>query len=150
MHIHIYIHMRIHIYIQKYQYHLAWRCQNTTYIHTYIKTHHTHTHTYIKTHACIHCHNKTHTYIHTYIKTHTCIHCHNENTYLHTEKHIRTLNITFMQPFYINIHNFTWMYCQSHNNWGPRNGFQRFIVPVYQWKTAEKPGTDPQLSWEWQ
>jgi hypothetical protein len=41
------------------------------------------------------------------------------------------------------------MYCDSHNNWGPQNSFQRFVVPVYYWKTVEKPETDPQLLWEW-
>jgi hypothetical protein len=41
-------------------------------------------------------------------------------------------------------------YCHSHNNWGPRNSFQRLLVPVYFWKTVEKPETDPQLLWEWQ
>ncbi len=39
-------------------------------------------------------------------------------------------------------------YCHSHNNWGPRNSFQRFLVPVYYWKTVEKPETGPQLLWE--
>jgi hypothetical protein len=28
--------------------------------------------------------------------------------------------------------------------------FQRFSIPVYYWKTVEKPETDPQLLWEWQ
>ncbi len=28
-------------------------------------------------------------------------------------------------------------YCHAHNNWGPRNSFQRFSVPVYYWKTVE-------------
>jgi hypothetical protein len=41
-------------------------------------------------------------------------------------------------------------YCHAHNNWGPRNSFQRFLVPVYYWKTVEKPETDPQLFWVWQ
>jgi hypothetical protein len=41
-------------------------------------------------------------------------------------------------------------HCHSHNNWGPWNSFRRFLVPVYYWKTVEKPETDPQLSWEWQ
>jgi hypothetical protein len=41
-------------------------------------------------------------------------------------------------------------YCHSHNNWGPRNNFQRFLVLVFYWKTVEKPETDPQLLWEWQ
>jgi hypothetical protein len=31
-----------------------------------------------------------------------------------------------------------------------RNGFQRFVVPVYYWKTVEKPDSDPELLWEWQ
>ncbi len=39
-------------------------------------------------------------------------------------------------------------YCHSHNNWGPKNSFQRFLVPVCYWKTVEKPETAPQLSWE--
>jgi hypothetical protein len=37
------------------------------------------------------------------------------------------------------------MYCRSHNDGGPRNSFQRFLVPVYYWKTVKKPETDPQL-----
>jgi hypothetical protein len=41
-------------------------------------------------------------------------------------------------------------YCHSHNNWGPRNSFQRLLVPVYYWKPLERPETDPQLLWEWQ
>jgi hypothetical protein len=41
-------------------------------------------------------------------------------------------------------------YCHSHNNWGPRTSFQRLLVPVYYWKTIQKPETDPQLLWEWQ
>ncbi len=41
-------------------------------------------------------------------------------------------------------------YCHSHNNWGPQNSFQLFLVPVYYWKNLEKPETDPQLLWEWQ
>ncbi len=41
-------------------------------------------------------------------------------------------------------------YCHSHNNWGPWNSFQRFLVPVYYWETVEKPETDPQLLGEWQ
>ncbi len=41
-------------------------------------------------------------------------------------------------------------YCHSHNNWGPWNSFQRFLVPGYYWKTVETPETDPQLLWEWQ
>jgi hypothetical protein len=41
-------------------------------------------------------------------------------------------------------------YCHSQNNWGPQNSSQRFSIPVYYWKTAEKPETDPQLLWEWQ
>jgi hypothetical protein len=30
-------------------------------------------------------------------------------------------------------------YCHSRNNWGPRNGFQRVLVPIYYRKTVEKP-----------
>jgi hypothetical protein len=43
-------------------------------------------------------------------------------------------------------------YCHSHNNWGPRNSFQRFLVPVYYWKTVGKTWNWPsnQLLWEWQ
>ncbi len=41
------------------------------------------------------------------------------------------------------------MYLHSHNNWCPRNGFQRFLVPGYYWKTVEKSETDPQRLWEW-
>ncbi len=33
-------------------------------------------------------------------------------------------------------------YCQSHNNWGQQNGFQRILVLVYYWKTVGKPETD--------
>jgi hypothetical protein len=44
----------------------------------------------------------------------------------------------------------TCIYCHSHNIWGPRNSFRRFLVPVYYWETVEKPETDPQLLWEWQ
>jgi hypothetical protein len=36
-------------------------------------------------------------------------------------------------------------YCHSHNNWGPRNSFQRFLVPIYYWRTVEKPETDPSI-----
>ncbi len=43
-----------------------------------------------------------------------------------------------------------YLYCHSHNNWGPRNSFQRLLVPVYFWKTVERPETDPRLLWEWQ
>jgi hypothetical protein len=28
-------------------------------------------------------------------------------------------------------------YCHSHNNSGPRNGLQRFFIPVHFWKTVE-------------
>ncbi len=47
-------------------------------------------------------------------------------------------------------HNVMCMHCHSHNNLGLRNDFQRFWVPVYYWKTVEKPETDPQLLCEWQ
>ncbi len=40
-------------------------------------------------------------------------------------------------------------YCHSHNNWGLQNCFQRFLVPVYNWKIVEKPVTDSQLLWEY-
>ncbi len=40
-------------------------------------------------------------------------------------------------------------YCHSHNNRGALNGFERFLVPVYYWETAEKPETDPQLLSQW-
>jgi hypothetical protein len=49
---------------------------------------------------------------------------------------------------------YAWMhsrlqYCHSHNNWGPRNSFQRLVVPVVDyWKIVETPETDPQLLWE--
>jgi hypothetical protein len=36
-------------------------------------------------------------------------------------------------------------YCHSHNNWGPRNSFQRFLVPAYYWKTVEKPCNWPSI-----
>ncbi len=32
-----------------------------------------------------------------------------------------------------------------HQNSGLPNSFQRILVPVYYWKTVEKPETDPQL-----
>ncbi len=41
-------------------------------------------------------------------------------------------------------------YCHSHNDWGPQKQLSTVFVPVYFWKTAEKPETDPQLLWEWQ
>ncbi len=31
-----------------------------------------------------------------------------------------------------------------------RDSFQRFLIPVYHWKTVEIPETNPQISWEWQ
>jgi hypothetical protein len=33
---------------------------------------------------------------------------------------------------------------------GRETAFNSFLVPVYYWKTVEKPKTDPQLLWEWQ
>jgi hypothetical protein len=36
-------------------------------------------------------------------------------------------------------------YCHSHNNRGPRNGFERLLEPVYYWNTVEKLETDPQI-----
>ncbi len=41
--------------------------------------------------------------------------------------------------------NETWLYCHSHTDRGLRNGFRRFLVPVYYRKIVEKPITDPQI-----
>ncbi len=47
-----------------------------------------------------------------------------------------------------------WIYKRVHtyprlqNNWGPENGFQRILVPVYSCKTVENKETDCQLFWK--
>ncbi len=107
-----------------------------------------------------------HTYIHTYIHTHIHVLCFSLPTHLLTQ----TENSTILADCFLwtdipgldagdnSVNLFTSfrpctvllrVYCHSHNNWGPRNSFQQFSVPVYYWKTAEKPETDFQLLWKW-
>jgi hypothetical protein len=56
--------------------------------------------------------------------------------------HITKTNAQNTQPQTTHSLSHAYTYCHSHNNWGPRNSFQRFLVPVYCWKTIEKPETD--------
>ncbi len=48
------------------------------------------------------------------------------------------------------IYTHTWStvsYRHSYNKRGPRNSFQRLLVPVYYWKPVEKLKNGPQILW---
>jgi hypothetical protein len=81
-----------------------------------------------------------------------CVYCSHTYTrlYMHTYTYMHRRIIILRYMAAKEPHVKVWHLFYSHNNWGPRNSFQRLLVPVYYWKIVEKPETDPQLLWEWQ
>jgi hypothetical protein len=99
----------------------------------------------------LHKHTNTHTiylYIHTHIYENLPVsqqfrteQCSNKNG---RKKHALKAETKKMKKL-VNKHNKKLHFLYI---WGPRNGFQRFLAPVYYWKTVEKSETEPQLLWE--
>jgi hypothetical protein len=154
--------------------------QRSLIVHTYIHTcihalatsqqlrHETHTyiHTLILDDPALAHHTYIHTYIHTLATRQRLRHEALQNNHFPTfnyrlgwfdhmgsprGRHATAQTCTvYLRVFMTCVCHTCVSYCHSHNNLVPRNGLQRFLVPVYYWKAVEIPEIDPQLLWEWQ
>jgi hypothetical protein len=134
----------IYIYISIYTDRQTDRQTHThTHTHTHAQTTYTDTHWRTPAHIRICMHVFTGMHVHICIRKHPHIHVPTHMYIFHRHAHTHD-----PQNESINAH--TDIHCHSHNNWGPRNGFQRFLVSAYYWNTVGKPETDPPSLWEWQ
>jgi hypothetical protein len=153
----IYMHTYIHTYIHTLDVKCVWRRgMDDLCIHTCI-----HTHTLGGCGRRVAARNWLPICIHAYILTHThtlggcggCVAARNwcsESGRFRRALHGWSCQVSVFVCARGGAGNHNNIYCHSHNNWGPWNSVQRFLVPVYYWKTVRKPETDPQLLWEWQ
>jgi hypothetical protein len=124
-----------------------WYWQRGIYVCVFMLYIRIHVSTYVRMYVCVRFS------VYTYVTVYVCLYaCMYTRAYICLSVCICVLAYVCLVCKYVGFHH-TWAkrhasYCHSHNNWGPRNNFQRFLVPVYYWKAVEKPETDPQLLWE--